>query len=549
VRRSPEGPWPEESWDHIIVGGGSAGCALAARLSQRGGARILLLEAGPPDSGLGFRVPAAVLWTVDNPRYDWCYDFDPDPSRDGRVQRGHAGRVLGGGSSINGMIYARGAAADFDDWAAAGATGWGYRDVLPFFQAAETRVGGDPAYRGQSGPLHIEDPRSIHPTTQRFLAAAAEVGIPRVADYNAADPSGASLAQLTQRRGLRQSTSRAYRSLAPRSPVVRTRASATGLLFEGQRCVGVRYRWRGQSRDARGASVTLSAGSIGSPKLLLLAGIGDGAELALHGIRERLHLPGVGRNLADHIGAGVGVHVTVPTYNLESGLWDQLRHGLRWLATRRGPATTPLCQAVAFCRADGKPGRADLQLMFSPLALGEARGPEHSSGRGPRITPHARAGIGIYADLGRPNARGRVSLKSADPEAPPRIAYPLLDNPEDVATLIRGCRLAREILRAPSLRGIVADERFPGEATDTDAEWREALKSLVSVFHHPTGTCAMGTDTSSVVDPTLRVHGIDGLHVADASVMPLPINGNTNAAAIMIAERAAAWLSGSAASI
>jgi len=445
---------------------------------------------------------------------------------------------LGGGSSINGMIYTRGAPEDFDDWAAAGATGWAYRDVLPFFRIAETRAGGDPAYRGRTGPLHVEDPRSVHPTTRRFLAAAQEVGLPLAADYNGADQAGASLAQITQKRGLRHSTSLAYRSLARGSLVVRTGALATGLLFEGMRCVGVSYRWRGAVKEARGGSVILSAGSMGSPKLLLLSGVGDGAQLAEHGIRERLHLPGVGRNLADHIGAGVSVHVTVPTYNVRSGLADQFLQGLRWLATRRGPATTPLCQAVAFCRADGSAGRPDLQLMFSPVALGEAR----PGRRGPRVRPHARPGIGIYADLGRPLSRGRVMLRSADPQAPPRISYALLGNPADVAMLTRGCRLAREILRAPALRSIVADERFPGDSVNTDAEWREALKSLVSVFHHPTGTCAIGEDEMAVVDPKLRVRGIDGLYVADASVMPLPINGNTNAAAIMIAERAAAWI-------
>jgi choline dehydrogenase len=525
---------PTEEWDFIVVGGGSAGCALGFRLSQRTGARILLLEAGPRDRWPAMRVPAAALWTVDNPAYDWRYDMEPDASRDGRVQRCHSGRVLGGGSSINGMIYTRGAPEDFDSWARAGATGWAYSDVLPYFRRAETRRGGDALYRGASGPLHVEDPRSVHGTTERFLAATRELGMPSAIDYNGAAQDGSSLAQLTQRRGARHSTAVAYRPLARSGLEVRTGALATRLHIEGGRCVGVRYRWRGAERSAAAGSVVLSAGAIASPKLLLLSGIGDRAALAEHGIAPALHLPGVGRNFSDHIGAGVGVHVSVPTYNTRGSRLQRLAAGVRWLATRRGPATSPLCQAVAFTE--------DLQLMFSPVALSLAPG---IPGRR-RAVAYPRAGAGIYVDLGRPRQRGHVALRSADPDAPPRIAYQLLGDPEDVAALIRGGRLARALFAAPALRSIVLDERFPGASVATDAEWREALKVLVSVFHHPTGTCAIGSDADAgaVVDPQLRVHGLEGLCVADASVMPLPINGNTNAAAIMIAERAAEWLSG-----
>jgi choline dehydrogenase len=278
----------------------------------------------------------------------------------------------------------------------------------------------------------------------------------------------------------------------------------------------------------------------------MLSGIGDKAKLAEHGIASRLHLPGVGGNFVDHIGAGVGVHVTVPTYNTHSGFFDRIAGAIEWLALRRGPATTPLCQATAFCGAAPGANKPDLQLMFSPLAV--SRDPAISVENG-KMKPYTRPGVGIYADLGRPKQRGQVSLRSADPMAPPRIRFELLGNPDDVATLTRGCRIAREIFAAPSLAAIVDDERFPGPAVTTDAEWREALKSLVSVFHHPTGTCAMGTDEQAVVDPELRVRGIEGLRVADASVMPLPINGNTNAATIMIAERAAQWLAGGGAEV
>jgi choline dehydrogenase len=523
---------PADEWDFIVVGGGSAGCALSARLSQRTGARILLLEAGPRDRWPAMRVPAAALWTVDDPAYDWRYDMEPDASRDGRVQRCHSGRVLGGGSSINGMIHTRGAPDDFDAWARAGATGWSYAEVLPYFRRAETRRGGDPAWRGDSGPLHVEDPRSVHGTTERFLIAAREIGLPSAVDYNGASQEGASLAQLTQRRGARHSTAVAYRPLAGPGLEVRTGALASRLHIEGGRCVGVRYRWRGTERSAAARSVVLTAGAIASPKLLLLSGIGDRAALAEHGIAAALHLPGVGRNFADHIGAGVGVHVSVPTYNSRGSRLRRLAAGLQWLATRRGPATSPLCQAVAFT--------ADLQLMFSPVALSLAPG---IPGRR-RAVAYPRPGVGIYVDIGRPRQRGCIALRSADPAAPPRITYELLGDAADVAALVRGGRLARALFAAPALRSIVVDERFPGASVETDAEWREALKSLVSVFHHPTGTCAIGTDVNAVVDPQLRVHGIEGLRVADASVMPLPINGNTNAAAIMIAERAADFLAG-----
>jgi choline dehydrogenase len=530
-----------EEWDHIVVGGGSAGCALAYRLSHLTGARILLLEAGGNDNSPLIRVPAAALWTVGNPEFDWNYDTDPDPSRDGAIQRCHSGRVLGGGSSINGMIYTRGAPQDFDAWDAGGATGWSYADVLPYFQRAETRVDGNPAFRGKSGPLSVEDPRDIHPTTKYFLAAAQEFGMKLAEDYNGPQQEGAAFAQLTQKRGARCSTPRGYRRLRRSGLVVRTRAPVARLLIEGNRCTGVVYRWRGEQRRAHANSVTVSAGAFGSPKILMLSGIGDRAKLAEHGINSSRHLPGVGKNLADHIGAGVGVHVTIPTYNTQSGFFGRISAAAQWLTARRGPATTPLCQAVAFCRSTPDCDKPDLQLMFSPLAV--SFNPAIAVEKG-KITPYDRAGVGIYVDLGRPKQRGEVSLRSADPSAPPHIRYDLLGQPEDVATLIRGCRIARDLFQTPALKSITTDERFPGSAVSSDDEWREALKTLAALFHHPTGTCAIGADERSVVDPELRVHGIDGLRVADASVMPQPINGNTNAASIMIAERAADWLSG-----
>ncbi len=528
----------EESFRFMVVGGGSAGCTLAYRLSNLTGARILLLEAGGAGRGLLTYVPVGNLWTVNNPRYDWRYDMEPDPSRDGVVQRCHAGRLLGGGSAINGMIHARGAPADFDAWAAAGAKGWSYAEVLPYFRRAETRQGGDPAVRGLTGPMSIEDPRSVHPLTHRFVDAAREMGLPLAEDYNGGSSEGVALAQLTQRRGSRQSTARAYRPLARQGLRIRTGAFVTRLLLDGSRCTGAAYRWRGETRMAHADSVVLCAGAIASPKLLMLSGIGDRTALEEHGIAPVRHLSGVGRRLAEHIGAGVGVHVTVPTYNAPGGLWRRVAAGARWLATRRGPASTSLCQAVAFCRSDPACERPDLQLMFSPLALGEAA---RGAGRS-RIAAHSRPGVGIYVDLGRPRQRGQVTLRSADPAAAPRIRYELLGDAHDVATLILGCRIARRLVAAPAFRDIVADERFPGASVCSDEDWRRALKSLVSVFHHPTGTCAIGTDDAAVVDPQLRVHGIDNLRVADASVMPLPINGNTNAATIMIAERAADWL-------
>lgn len=518
-----------EHWDHIVIGGGSAGCVLAHRLSERTGARILLIEAGPTDRSPLFRVPAATLWVAGNPRYDWRYMSEPDPSRDGRRELCHSGKVLGGGSSINGMIYARGAAQDFDDWALAGATGWGYADVLPYFQRAERRAGGGPL-RGHDGPLAVEDPRDIHPTTRRFLAAARAVGIRDAQDYNGARQEGVAIAQLTQRRGMRGSTARAYAGLARHGLVIRTQAIATRLLFAGTRCIGVHYLWRGRERSAHAGEITLTAGALASPKLLMLSGIGDGDALMAHGITVRHSLPGVGRSLSDHIGAGVGAHVSAPTYNVGAAAGAMAVAGARWLLTRRGPATTPLCQAVAFCKTSPTLDRPDIQLMFSPLAI---------ELRGEKLKPYPRGAVGIFVDCGRPNARGSVTLTSSDPLAPPCIRYDLLSDPRDVATLTAGCRLARQILASEPFGDILGDERFPGADVQSDADWHEALKLTSSLFHHPTGTCAIGTDDAAVVDPQLRVHGLDGLRVADASVMPLPINGNTNAATIMVAERAA----------
>jgi choline dehydrogenase len=523
-----------EHWDYIVVGGGSAGCVLANRLSADPTIRVLLLEAGAADRSPYIHVPAAIVKAVGNPALDWCYLADADSSRNGKLDLWPAGKTLGGSSSINGMLFVRGAREDFDGWAAMGCNGWSYQDVLPYFKRLESSEVGDNALRGRDGPMHVSRLRTTHELGTVFLRAAQELGYPLNADYNGATQEGAAEPQVTQRAGWRWSSARAF--LAPvrrrTNLQVLTGATAESLVFEQQRCVGVRVRRPDASTAIYRASaeVIVSAGTIGSPKLLMLSGIGPGAALGALGIPLVADRDAVGGNLQEHPNSLVCADVNVRTYNLEINSARIVRHLATWLLAGRGPATSPYPHAVAFVRSRPEELHPDLQFLFGPFAFAfDERG----------IIPYTKPAVSIVVNACHPKARGRVHLRTKDAATPPRIEHRLLEHPEDLRRQLAGCRIARRLLATHAFAPYVVQEYLPGTATQSDDEWLAHIRRTTFLGYHPVGTCRMGADDASVVTPELRARGVEGLRIADASIMPRQIAANTNAATMMIGERAA----------
>jgi choline dehydrogenase len=521
------------NWDYLIVGAGSAGCVLAKRLSADSRARVLLLEAGGSDRSPIVQIPAGIIHAIGNPRFDWCHLADPDPSRNGTVDLWPAGKTLGGSSSINGMLWVRGAAADFDRWAALGNHGWSHGDIAGYFRRAEQTAFGDPAVRGRDGPMRISPLRTTHPLAAAFMSAAASCGIEVNADYNGLEQDGVSAPQLTQHFGRRWSAARGYLDPVRTRPNLRieTRVTVESLLFEGRRCKGVRARrGDGTTVDYSAAVVVVSAGALGSPTLLLRSGIGPAADLRALGIAVVADRPDVGRNLQEHANSMVSADVNVSTYNVENTGWRAAFHLLRWLLTRRGPVSSPYPHAVAFVRSTSSEAVPDLQMLFGPFAFGfDDRG----------VVPYDKPAVTLVVNACRPRARGRVRLRSPACDSPPRIEHQLLADAEDLRLQLIGARLARRVLANEAFKPFVIGERLPGPAIQTDAQWVEYLRRTTSLGYHPVGTCRMGVDQDAVVSPELKVYGVDNLRVVDASIMPSLVGANTNAATIMIAEKAA----------
>ncbi|WP_424140037.1 GMC family oxidoreductase [Roseomonas chloroacetimidivorans] len=519
--------------DFVVIGAGAAGCVLANRLTASGRHSVRLLEAGGPDRHPWIKVPAGFSRTIHNKSLNWGYVTAASAGTAERAIPFPRGRVVGGSSSINGHLYVRGQAADYDLWAQRGCRGWSWEEVLPYFRRAETRPGGDPALRGHDGPLSVTDQADPHPLTTAFLEAATRLGLPRNPDYNSGNQEGCFLYQQLLRGGRRWSAADAYLRPALRRPELQmtTRALVEGIAFEGRRATGVFYR-RGDTRFLVRArrQVVLAAGAINSPHLLQLSGIGDPDWLMPLGIPVRQAMPEVGRNLRDHYAARIAVRLRgAASLNERAHGLRLMREVLRYAISRRGILATSPAHGGAFLRTRPELAYPDLQLLFAPASYSTLRFGAGLLEREPGMTCGA-------AQL-RPESHGHVRALSTDPAALPEIQPNYLADPMDQATLLAGLRFVRTLFRTEPLAAVVDHETFPGASMPDEALLDHARRTGATVYH-PVGTCRMGSDPGAVVDPSLRVPGFEGLRICDASVMPTMVSGNTYAATVMIAEKA-----------
>ena len=523
-------------FDYIIVGAGTAGCVLANRLSARRDLNVLLLEAGGKDDYFWIDIPVGYLYTIGNPRTDWCYETEPEPGLGGRRIGYARGRVLGGCSSINAMIYMRGQQSDYDHWAALGNRGWSWEEVLPLFKRSEDYQHGADEFHGAGGELRVEERRVNWEILDAWRAAAAECGIPSIEEFNRGDNFGAAYFQMNQRRGRRWSATKAFLRPAQHRPNLQVQVNALveGLVLDGRRAVGVQVRDKTGRRTLRARrELVLAAGAIGSPQILQLSGIGPGALLRERGVAIRHDLPGVGENLQDHLQIRSIYKVrNTRTLNRRAGSWlGKAGMALEYTLHRTGPLTMPPSQLGAFAKSGPEQETPDLEWHVQPLSLDRFGDPLHPFDA---ITP-------AVCNL-RPTSRGHVRIKSAHPDAAPAIRLNYLSTEEDQRVAAAGLRFTRRIMAAPALKRFEPEEWRPGPELQTDAELQAAAAALGTTIFHPVGTCRMGADRMAVVDDRLRVHGMDGLRVIDASIMPRITSGNTNAPTVMIAEKGAELL-------
>jgi len=518
--------------DFIVIGAGSAGCAVAARLSEDPATRVVLIEAGGEDKNRWIHIPLGFGKTFADPSVNWCYETEPEEGAAGRRVFWPRGKVLGGSSSINGMVYIRGQAEDFDHWRQLGNTGWSSTDVLPYFRRAEHQVRGADEFHGTGGPLAVSDVEP-HPIAEAFIAGALALGFPRNDDFNGKSQDGVGYHQTTTRNGRRCSTAVGYLRPAMQRPNLQviTEALTEKILFDGHRAVGVRVRRGGTTMTARARrEIILCGGAINSPQLLLLSGIGPEAQLAEFGIPVVQHLPGVGQSLQDHYSAAVKLKSRLPVTVNDVMLSNakKLKAGLDYYLFRRGPLAMISSPAALFARTRPELASPDIKCSISPF-----------SAERPQDGLHPWSGFTMIAYQLRPDSRGEIRLKSADPAEPPAMRPNYLTAETDQQTLVAGLKLCRQILAQPQLAHFVASEFLPGPEVQSDRELLDYARRRGGTVYHPTSTCKMGVDAMAVVGPDLRVRGVEGLRVADASVMPTVVSGNTNAATIMIGERCA----------
>jgi choline dehydrogenase len=518
-----------KTWDYVIVGAGSAGSTLAGRLSENPERTVLLVEAGGWDTSPLIRIPGLLERALTSDVLNWSYVGEADPSLDGRRLTWAAGRAIGGSSSINGMVYGRGLPIDYDRWVQAGNPGWSWQDMLPYFKRLEHWTGAPGASRGSGGPLWVRRFEETDAACAATMEALVRLGAPSVEDYCSGIVEGVDVTQATQRRGWRHSAASAYLHPARSRPnlSVLTGALALNLLIEGPRCTGVRAARRGRLLNLHADRETIvCAGAIGTPKLLMLSGVGPADSLKSHGIAVHLDLPGVGSNLNDHVNIKLSAFVDRKTYNTRRSGLSVLSAGMRLVAFGSGPASSPANHVQAFVRTDPTSPHADVQLQVMPFGFGTS-------------ADMARDGVTVVVSPCHPDARGKVSLRGADPAAPPRIEIALLESARDREKLLRGCKFAALALREGPGRSMGGRLYAPTQAEPTDPEWLASFRQTAALNWHPTSTCRMGPGADAVVDNALNIHGLAGVSIVDASVMPTVTSANTNAPVIAIAERAA----------
>jgi len=526
---------PAGDFDYIIIGAGTAGCVLANRLSADPSKRVLLLEAGGNDRYVWIHIPVGYLYTMSNPRTDWCFMTEAEPGLNGRTLNYPRGKVLGGCTAINGMIYMRGQARDYDHWRQLGNTGWGWDDVLPYFKRSEDHWKGQDEFHGAGGEWRVEPPRVDWEILDVFREAAAECGIPKVDDFNRGTNEGCGYFEVTQKAGVRWTAAKGFLRPAKRRPnlLVQTDAQVKRLVIEGNRCTGVEFLYKGGVKTANAqGEVILSAGSIGSPHILQLSGIGPGEWLRDAGIEVRHELPGVGGNLQDHLQLRLVYKVknTLTLNERAKGLFGRAGMAWEYALFRRGPMTAAPSQLGCFARSDPSFDTPNLEYHVQPLSLdkfGEALHP----------FPAFTASVCNI----RPTSRGYVRIRSSEPSTHPAIQLNYLSTEEDRRVAVDAIRLTRRIVAANALQRFEPQEYRPGTEFQSDEELAKSAGNIGTTIFHPVGTCKMGPaeDVSAVVDPQLRVHGLEGLRIADASIMPSITSGNTSAPTVMIGEKAA----------
>jgi choline dehydrogenase len=523
-----------QTYDFIVVGSGSAGSVVADKLSASGRFSVLVLEAGGTDRRFYVQMPLGYGKTFFDPIVNWNYKAEPDPGLAGNADHWPRGKLLGGSSSINAMVFIRGAREDFDAWAAAGNPGWSYDDLLPSFKAMEDNAAGADRWRGVGGPLHVTDcSRAVHPLTKRYLAAAEQAGLPFNPDFNGASQEGVGVYQITTKNGRRMSAARAFLRPAMKRGNVRveTNALATKILFEGTRAVGIEYEQNGEKKTARaGREVILSGGSINSPQLLQLSGVGPSALLGNLGIPVVEANDNVGANLQDHVGINYTFKGKLPTLNqILRPWWGKLLVGMQYILLRSGPLSLSMNNAGGFFRTDASMERPNMQLYFQAFSTVIPK-----SGERPILTPDPWPGFSIGLSNCRPSSRGEIMIRSSNPRDYPRITANAYSTNADVDEMLAAVKFVRRIAAMPAMADIIEEEVLPGPSITSDADLIQDFRKRSGTVYHPVSTCRMGPDAArAVVDPRLKVHGLDGLRVIDASIFPDNITGNTNAASIL----------------